>query len=302
VVWTAIPPGFRQSRLRSIKARPFSIDDFRVRAARERAKHGGDYGDHTLNPEMREMSESDLRQASRAFCSVESLEVLNPRVAHDPVLRQWWGRARRLLLSPEAAFDYYKWGSRIDVDPLLSSVRVPTLVLHRRDNRVFDIEMSRLAAAKIRDARFVGLPGSETDLFLGDTRPVLAAIRPFLEDESSSAFDEVRPLATVLFTDIVSSTEQLAAVGDSAWRRLLDDLDHTTVRIVAEHRGRVVKQTGDGILATFDGPARAVRCATELLNAAAAQNQNQQQQQQQQQNQQPQAEVPKPAEAKPPAP
>ena len=131
--------------------------------------------------------------------------------------------------------------------------------------------MSRLAAAKIRDARFVGLPGSETDLFLGDTRSVLGAIRPFLEDESSSALDDVRPLATVLFTDIVSSTEQLAAIGDSAWRRLLDDLDHTTARIVAEHRGRVVKQTGDGILATFDGPARAVRCATELLNAAAAQ-------------------------------
>jgi class 3 adenylate cyclase len=143
--------------------------------------------------------------------------------------------------------------------------------LHRRDNRVFDIEMSRLAAAKIRDARFVGLPGSETDLFLGDTRPVLAAIRPFLEDESSSALDDVRPLATVLFTDIVSSTERLAAIGDKAWRQLLDDLDHTTAHIVAEHRGRVVKQTGDGILATFDGPARAVRCATELLNAAAAQ-------------------------------
>lgn len=225
----------------------------------------------TSNPDLRDMSASDLRQASREFCSVESLEVDNPRVAHDPVLRQWWGRARRLLLSPEAAFDYYRWGGRMDVEPLLSSVRVPTLVLHRRDNRVFDIEMSRRAAAKIRDARFVGLPGSETDLFLGDTRSVLAAIRPFLEDESSSALDEVRPLATVLFTDIVSSTEQLAAVGDSAWRRLLDDLDHTTVRIVAEHRGRVVKQTGDGILATFDGPARAVRCATELLNAAAAQ-------------------------------
>jgi class 3 adenylate cyclase len=225
----------------------------------------------TSNPETRDMSESDLRQVARTFCSVEDLEALNPRVAHDPVLRRWWGRTRRLLLSPEAAFDYYKWGSRIDVDPLLSSVRVPTLVLHRRDNRLFDMEMSRLAAAKIRDARFVALPGSETDVFLGDTRAVLAAIRPFLEDESSWALDDIRPLATVLFTDIVSSTEQLAAVGDSAWRRLLDDLDHTTARIVAEHRGRVVKHTGDGILATFDGPARAVRCATELLNAAAAQ-------------------------------
>src|SRR6185436_11021888 len=166
-------------------------------------------------------------------------------------------------------FDYYQWGRRMDVEPLLSSVRVPTLVLHRRDNRVFDIEMSRLAAAKIRDARFVGLPGSETDLFLGDTRPVLAAIRPFLEDESSSALDDVRPLVTVLFTDIVSSTEQLAAIGDSAWRRLLDEHDETSDRIVREYRGRVIEHIGDGMLATFDGPARAVRCASALIETAS---------------------------------
>ena len=169
----------------------------------------------TSNPELRTMSPSELRQISRTFSSVEDLEVMNPRVAHDPVLRQWWGRAHRLLLSPEAAFDYYQWGARMDVEPLLSSVRVPTLVLHRRNNRVFDIEISRLAAAKIRDARFVELPGSETDLFLGDTRPVLAAVRPFLEAESSSAVDDVRQLATVLFTDIVASTEHLAAMGDA---------------------------------------------------------------------------------------
>jgi class 3 adenylate cyclase len=194
---------------------------------------------------------------------------MNPRVAHDPVLRQWWGRAHRLLLSPEAAFDYYQWGARMDVEPLLSSVRVPTLVLHRRDNRVFDIEISRLAAAKIRDARFVELPGSETDLFLGDTRPVLAAVRPFLEAESSSAVDDVRQLATVLFTDIVASTEHLAAMGDAAWRRMLDKHDGEVDRVVAAHRGRVIDRAGDGILATFDGPARAVRCAEAIRDVAA---------------------------------
>ena len=223
----------------------------------------------TSTPELRTMSPSELRQISRTFSSVEDLEVMNPRVAHDPVLRQWWGRAHRLLLSPEAAFDYYQWGARMDVEPLLSSVRVPTLVLHRRDNRVFDIEISRLAAAKIRDARFVELPGSETDLFLGDTRPVLAAVRPFLEAEPSSAVDDVRQLATVLFTDIVASTEHLAAMGDAAWRRMLDEHDDAVDRVVAAHRGRVIDRAGDGILATFDGPARAVRCAEAIRDVAA---------------------------------
>jgi class 3 adenylate cyclase len=149
-------------------------------------------------------------------------------------------------------------------------IRVPTLVMHRRENRVWDIATSRVAASKIQGARFVELPGSETDIFLGDTAPVLAEIEGFLrEPETALAHDRV--LATVLFTDIVASTEQLAASGDDAWGRALDEHDRTMDRLVARYRGRLVKSTGDGILATFDGPARAVRCAAELLDAAAAQ-------------------------------
>ena len=222
----------------------------------------------TSFPENRDLSEEQRSAAARAFLGIESLEAANPRVAHDPVLRDWWGRARRLLLSPEAARGYFEWGARMDVGPLLSSIRVPTLVVHRRDNRAFDIEVSRAAASQIPSARFVDLPGSETDPFLGDTAPVLAQIERFLaEPEVGVGHDRV--LSTVLFTDIVASTEQLAARGDDAWRRVLDDNDQTTGRVVADHRGRVVKQTGDGILATFEGPARAVRCATALLDAAA---------------------------------
>jgi class 3 adenylate cyclase len=135
---------------------------------------------------------------------------------------------------------------------------------------MWDIETSRAAASRIAGARFVELPGSESDLFLGDTRPVFAAIEQFLaEPEAESTHD--RPLATVLFTDIVASTEQLAAHGDVAWRRILDDHDHTTAQIVAEYRGRIIKQLGDGTLATFDGPARAVRCAAALRGAATDQ-------------------------------
>jgi class 3 adenylate cyclase len=219
------------------------------------------------SPEIRNLSPDQLDAAARAYLGAESLEALNPRVAHDPVLRDWWGRAHRLLLSPETARSFLEWAARMDVGPVLPSVRVPTLVLHRRDNRVFDIEASRAYARQIPQAHFVELPGSETDAFLGDTSPVLAEIREFLGQPDVEIADD-RLLATVLFTDMVASTEQLAARGDNAWRRLLDDHDRTVSQIVTTYRGRLIKTTGDGILATFDGPARAVRCALAVRDAA----------------------------------
>jgi class 3 adenylate cyclase len=155
----------------------------------------------------------------------------------------------------------------MDVGPVLPSVRVPTLVLHRRDNHIYDIETSRAMAGRIPQARFVEVPGSETDAFLGDTGPILAEIRAFLAEPDAAVAND-RPLATVLFTDIVASTEQLARRGDVAWRQFLDDHDRTMSQIVTHFRGRVVKQLGDGLLATFDGPARAVRCAGALRDAA----------------------------------
>ena len=147
-------------------------------------------------------------------------------------------------------------------------MRAPTLVLQRREVQSPDIEVSRADASRIPGARFVELPGSETDIFLGDTAPALAEIERFVRQEESDVIDD-RPLATVLFTDIVASTEQLAAQGDAAWRRALDEHDRTARHVVTAHRGVLVKQLGDGILATFDGPARAVRCADALRDAAA---------------------------------
>jgi class 3 adenylate cyclase len=220
--------------------------------------------------EVRQMSANQRAQLAAALHGVRGLELHNPRLAHDPALRAWWARARRLLNSPEQALENVEFAARADFESVLPAVRAPTLVLHRRENRMFDIETSRAAASRIPGARFVELPGSESDIFLGETRPVFTAIEEFLaEPERTTPHD--RPLATVLFTDIVASTEQLAARGDDAWRRVLEDHTQTTAHIVGEHRGRVVRETGDGILATFDGPARAVRCATELLTAAQQQ-------------------------------
>jgi len=221
-------------------------------------------------PGLRQLSPRQRKKLAIRLRSPERLQLENPRAAHDPVVQRWWGHAVRLGNTPEGTALNLEIGARLDLTPVLPTLRTPTLVFHRRDDRVFDIETSRTAAADIPRARFVELPGAEHDIFLGDTVPVLTEIERFLrEPETAMAHDRV--LATVLFTDIVASTEQLAAGGDDAWRHTMDDHDRAMERLVAAYRGRIVKPTGDGILATFDGPARAVRCAAELLDAAAAQ-------------------------------
>jgi class 3 adenylate cyclase len=221
-------------------------------------------------PEVREFSPELRWRLARARAGIRSLEFENPRVAHDPDLRRWWGRARRLLVGPVRALAQIEIAAVADVTSALPSLRVPTLVLHRRDNQFIVAETSRAAANLIPNARFVELPGSENDLFLGDTVPVLTEIQRFLAEPTTDVTSD-RQLATVLFTDIVSSTEQLAERGDDAWRDILESHEHATSHVVSEFRGRVIKQLGDGALATFDGPARGVRCAVALRAAAHAQ-------------------------------
>jgi class 3 adenylate cyclase len=220
-------------------------------------------------PELRGYSTEQRKKMARALATPRGLRSDNPRVAHDPNLQRWWGRAQRAT-SPEATARQMEWAAETDVEHLLGSVRAPTLVLHRRDNQRWDVETSRAAARLMPNARFVDVPGAELDMFLGDTTPVLNEIERFLVEPDVRETQD-RVLATVLFTDIVASTEQLAAHGDVAWRKVLDDHDKIAASVVAEYQGQVVKQTGDGILATFDGPARAVRCATTLLDSAHGQ-------------------------------
>jgi len=213
-------------------------------------------------PELRGYSTEQRKKMARALATTRGLRSDNRRVAHDPVLQRWWGRASRAT-SPDATARQMEWAAATDIEPVLGSVRPPTLVLHRRDNQLWDIDASRTAASSMPNARFVEVPGAEVDVFLGDTVPVLAEIERFLaEPEVHSVNDRV--LATVLFTDMVASTEQLAVRGDDAWRKVLDDHDNMTARVVADYQGEVVKQTGDGILATFDGSSKAVLCAHAL--------------------------------------
>ena len=154
--------------------------------------------------------------------------------------------------------------SRVDLRSILPSIRLPTLILHRTEDPGEPVESGRYLAEHIAGARLVELPGKDSAPWVGETDAVLAELEEFLVGVRTPP-EPTRSLATVLFTDIVGSTERAAAIGDAAWRHLLDE-HHAIVRAALEsHRGREVDTTGDGFLAVFDGPARAVRCAQEIV-------------------------------------
>jgi class 3 adenylate cyclase/alpha-beta hydrolase superfamily lysophospholipase len=153
----------------------------------------------------------------------------------------------------------YLWNVR----PFLGAIRVPTLVLHRGGDRVIPIAMGRYIADHIEGARFMELAGEDHVPIVGDVDSLIGEIEEFVTGERSSR-DTDRILVTVLFTDIVSSTQRAAQLGDLRWRELLDDHDAMVQRQLERFRGRAVKHTGDGFMATFDGPARAIRCAAAI--------------------------------------
>jgi class 3 adenylate cyclase len=154
-----------------------------------------------------------------------------------------------------------------DVRALLPSISVPTLVLHRQENRFIRLGAGRYLSEHIPRAKFVILPGGDHLSFVGDTDALVDEIEEFLTGARSGADGET-VLAAVLFTDIVASTEHQARVGPGEWSRLTDHHDAMVRAALNRHRGHEVKTTGDGFLATFDATGRAVRCAADILNAA----------------------------------
>ncbi len=165
-----------------------------------------------------------------------------------------------MAASPATAAEVLRTLFQIDVRAALPAIQAPTLVLHRRDNALVASENGRFLAEHINGARFVELPGSDYGLGFGDVDGLVDEVEEFLTGSGGSA-DSDRMLATVLFTDIVGSTEQAAEMGDSRWKELLQLHDLVTRRQLARYQGRLVKTTGDGLVATFDGPARAIRSA-----------------------------------------
>ncbi len=184
-----------------------------------------------------------------------------PSRADDPRFRSWYAKKTRSIAGPTAAAAYFRSMFKADARALLPAIHVPTLVLHRTAYRFMPIEHGRYLAGHIAGARLVELPGSDGPLYWEHPDQAIDVVEEFLTGVTPSPPPD-RALATVLYTDIVDSTAHLERVGDARWRALLDLHDDIAARFLGAQGGRLIKSTGDGVLATFDGPGRAIRFAT----------------------------------------
>ena len=197
------------------------------------------------------------------------LAQLMPSLAGDEHALRWCARMERMSASPGAAMALVNMNRDVDVRHVLPAIRVPTLVLNPRDDPVVPTAAGRYIAERIPGAKFVELPGRDHLPWIGNTELVIAELREFLTGVRHEVEID-RVLATILFVDIVGSTARAAALGDTGWRALLDAFYGAARSEIDRFRGRQTKTTGDGLLATFDGPARAIRCADAIRQVSRA--------------------------------
>jgi class 3 adenylate cyclase len=197
------------------------------------------------------------------------LNIWAPSASDDPVTQAAFGRYLRTGASPSAVVALTRMNAAVDIRPILPVIAVPTLVIHRSEDMIVPVEAGRDLAAKIQGAKYVELPGEDHLWFHGDADAILGEVEEFLTGTRAAEIVD-RILATVMFTDIVDSTRKAAELGDRRWRDLLARHDTLMRRELERHRGREVKTLGDGFLATFDGPARAIRCACSARDAMRA--------------------------------
>ena len=193
---------------------------------------------------------------------------LAPSLVDDERFQDWYAQAQRFAGTPASARAWFNVTMEIDVRGILPAIRVPTLVVHRTGDRVIPVESGRYLAEHIPDARYVEVPGDDHFPFVGDIDSIVDEIEEFLTG-SRRAREPDRVLATVLFTDIVGSTERAAELGDRRWTELLAEHHRVARAELDRHRGKVVRIEGDGTLSTFDGPARAVNCALAIRRGLA---------------------------------
>jgi class 3 adenylate cyclase len=196
----------------------------------------------------------------------ESMAALvDPTMGVEQQHRRWVARTSRASVTPQGMRALYRTRFEIDARAVLPLIQVPTLILHRRDSPYIPIEHGRYLAEHIPGARLVEIPGRDLSWIEG-YEAICDEIEEFLTGiRRAPASDRV--LATVLFTDIVDSTKRAEALGDRRWRELLDSHDETARAGIDRFGGRFIKSTGDGVLATFDGPGKAIRCASDLVEA-----------------------------------
>ncbi|MET1011863.1 MAG: adenylate/guanylate cyclase domain-containing protein [Actinomycetota bacterium] len=197
----------------------------------------------------------------------EYIKEMAPSMTLDDRALDAYTTAFRMTGGPGTALALETMWRETDVRDVLPAVHVPTLILHRTDDQLYSIAGARFTAERISGSRFVELPGVDHLAWEGDVDLLISEIDRFLRSvrEEEAEFDRV--LATVMFTDIVGSTERSSALGDRSWQSVLADHDRIVRGLLARYRGREIKTLGDGFLATFDGPARAVRCALAIAQA-----------------------------------
>jgi len=193
----------------------------------------------------------------------ELLGFWGPSIAEDEMHRRWWARYLRTSASPAAGLALVRMNHEIDIRHILPAICVPTLILHRAHDSLVLADGSRYMAGRIPGAKYVELPGEDHLWMFGDQRTLLDEVERFLTGTHQTAEPD-RVLATVMFTDIAGSTERAAELGDRRWRQLLERHATTLRAALDRYRGREVKMLGDGVMATFDGPARAIRCAATI--------------------------------------
>jgi class 3 adenylate cyclase len=227
---------------------------------------GSEHIDTSVSPEE---VERYVGWVERVWGSGRFLRATMPDVPVDDARLRDLARGERLSMPPAVVGAFLRWLYVIDVRAVLPAISAPTLVLHTVENRNVPIEHGRYLAQHIPNARLVELPGADVSVFLGSAvgALVIDEIEEFLTGSRVTA-DHARMLTTLLFTDVVGSTDRVAAIGDQAWRTVLDRHDDAVRHQLARFSGHQEKLTGDGILATFDGPARAIRCGIAIRDAA----------------------------------
>jgi class 3 adenylate cyclase len=214
------------------------------------------------------VAEALLAQFDQLWGTEAMAAMFAPSRAGDQRFCRWFARFQRAIASPRVVQAFLRANLEMDARPILPLIQAPTLVLHRRDYQFIPLANGRYLAEHMPGARLVELAGTEQSLFWETPQLALDHIERFLTGVRRVA-PPTRMLATVVFTDIVGSTQQAGELGDRRWRELLNVHDELTGRLVEEFGGRLVKTTGDGILATFDGPGRAIHCVVALKEELA---------------------------------
>jgi class 3 adenylate cyclase len=210
-----------------------------------------------------EVADAILAQVDQLWGTQALAEMTVPSRAPDERFMRWFSKAQRTVASPKAVQSFLRAAYEMDARPILPLIQAPTLILHRRDFPLVPIEHGRYLAEHIPGAKLIELPGVENSLIWETPELSLGHVQEFLTGVRRLP-EPTRVLASVLFTDIVGSTQQARRLGDRRWRQVLEVHDELAHRVIEEFNGHLIQTTGDGILATFDGPGRAIHCAAAL--------------------------------------